>query len=81
MKVTYKHTVPRFRIKSIRFGEPGFIMNDENGFSIIPRGSLEISKECPENHRKILLECINKCWLIPVVHMKESEWIWEKLGE
>jgi hypothetical protein len=56
-------------------------MNDEQGFSTRPRGSLEISKECPENYRQILLECIGKCWLIPVVHMKESEWIWEKLGE
>ena len=81
MKVTYQNTDTKFRIKSIRFGEPGFIMNDERGFSTRPRGSLEISRECPENYRQILLECIGKRWLIPVVHMKESEWIWEKLGE
>ena len=81
MKVTYQNSAPKFRIKSIRFGEPGFIMKDERGFSTIPRGSLEISSDCPENYKQILLECIGKGWVKPVVYIKESEWIWEKLGE
>ena len=76
-----KETRSSFRIKSIRFGDPGFIMNDERGFSTIPRASFELSRECPENFKQVIYECIHNKWLIPVAHMKESEWIWEKLGE
>ena len=81
MKVTYQNSDSKFRVKSIRFGEPGFIMNDERGFSTIPRAGFEISSACPENYKQVILECIHNRWLIPVAHMKESEWIWEKLGE
>jgi hypothetical protein len=76
-----KETQTSFRIKSMRFGEPGFIMIDERGFSTIPRAGFEISRECPEDFKRVILECIQYKWLIPVAHMKESEWIWEKLGE
>ena len=81
MKITYQNSDPKFRIKSIRFGEPGFIMNDERGFSTIPRASFELSRECPDDFKRVIHECIDKGWLKPVAHMKESEWIWEKLGE
>ena len=81
MKVTYQNSDPKFRIKSIRFGDPGFIMNDERGFSTIPRASFELSRECPDDFKRVILECVQYQWLIPVAHIKESEWIWEKLGE
>ena len=80
MTVTY-NTETSFRIKTILFGEPGFIMHDKRGFSIIPRASFELSPMCPENYKQVIDECIRNGWLKSVAHMKESEWIWEELGD
>ena len=70
-----------FRIKTIRCGDPEFIMIDKKGFVNIPRASFEINRACPENYKQIISDCISNGWLKPVVHMKESEWVCEKLGE
>jgi hypothetical protein len=48
---------------------------------LTPRAGFEINESCPTNYRKVLAECINYGWLKPVAYVKESEYIWEKLGE
>ena len=71
----------KFSWKTIRSGEPGFMLTDKTGVMGIPRASFELSRMCPENYKQVIDECIRNGWLKPVAHMKESEWIWEKLGE
>lgn len=71
----------KFSWKTIRSGEPDFMLTDKRGVMVIPRASFELSRMCPENYKQVIDECIRNGWLKPVAHMKESEWIWEQLGE
>jgi hypothetical protein len=65
--------------KEIQQGDPDFTMTD--GIKLVPRAGLEISKNCPREYKLILVECINNGWLKPVSYIKESEYVWEKLGD
>ena len=73
--------MPTFRWKTIRYDEPDFMITDEKGVMGIPRASFELSPMCPENYKQVIDECIRNGWLKSVAHMKESEWIWEQLGD
>jgi len=66
-------------IKTIRQSDPDFMI--DNGIVMAPRAGLEISKQCPNNYASLIAECINNGWLKPIAYMKESEYVWEKLGE
>jgi len=46
-----------------------------------PRAGFEISNECPRQYKLMIMEAYKNGWLQPVAYMKESEYIWEKLGE
>jgi len=50
-----------------------------DGLTLVPRASLEISKECPREYRLIISECINNGWLKPVAHMRDTEYTMELL--
>ena len=65
--------------KEIQQGDPDFTMTD--GIKLVPRAGFEISKHCPREYKLILIECINNGWLKPVAHVKESDYVWEKLGD
>ena len=65
--------------KEIQQGDPDFTMTD--GIKLVPRAGFEISKNCPREYKLILVECINNGWLKPIAHVKESEYVWEKLGD
>jgi hypothetical protein len=65
--------------KEIQQGDPDFTMTD--GIKLVPRAGFEISKHCPSEYKLILAECMNNGWLKPVSYMKESEFVWEKLGD
>jgi hypothetical protein len=70
----------KFKIKTLKSGDKDFTFSPD-GVMIVSRASIEISCRCPENYKDLILECINHGWVKPVATMKESEYIWEKLGE
>ena len=72
-------TTPEKKIKKINRNDPDFIIDD--GIIMAPRAGFEISSGCPWNYKEIIQECIQHGWLKPVAYMKESEYVWEKLGE
>jgi len=65
-------------IKTLRPGDPDFHIID--GMIMSSRASIEISQQCPSNYARMVVECINYGWIKPVAQMKESEYVWEKLG-
>jgi hypothetical protein len=72
-------TTPDKIIKTIRQDDPDFQI--DNGFVMAPRAGFEISNDCPRQYILMITEAIKNGWLQPIVYMKESEFIWEKLGE
>jgi hypothetical protein len=72
-------TTPDKTIKAIRPSDPDFIIVD--GFMIADRAGFEISNNMPYEYKLIIYECLKNKWLKPIAYMKESEYIWEKLGE
>jgi hypothetical protein len=76
----FNTTEPRFKIKTLKSGDQDFTFSIDGGI-IVSRAAIEISQRCPENYKDLILECINHGWLRPVAYMKETEFIWERLGE
>jgi hypothetical protein len=66
-------------IKTIRKDDPDFHIH--NGFLMAPRAGFEISNDCPKQYISMVTEAIKNGWLKPIAYMKESEYVWEKLGE
>jgi hypothetical protein len=65
--------------KEINQGDPDFMMND--GIKLVPRAAIKISQRCPSNYASLIAECMNHGWIKPVAHVKESDYVWEKVGE
>jgi hypothetical protein len=72
-------TTPDKTIKTIRKDDPDFIIN--NGIVMAPRAGFEISNDCPKQYISMITEAIKNGWLKPIAYMKESEYVWEQLGE
>ena len=72
-------TTPDKTIKSIRQGDPDFHIH--NGFLMAPRAGFEICNNCPRQYKLMITEAIKNGWLQSVAYMKESEYMWEKLGD
>jgi hypothetical protein len=66
-------------IKPIRKDDPDFHI--VNGITMAPRAGFEISNKCPSSYKFMIIEAINNGWLNPIAYIKESEYVWEKLGE
>ena len=66
-------------IKSIRKDDPDFHI--DNGIVMAPRAGFEISNDCPRQYKLMIMEAIKNGWLQPVAYMKESEYVWEQLGD
>jgi len=77
--MSFKEVKTKVKITTLKSGEPGFFIN--NGISLVPRASFSIKNTCPENYKGIIMEAIAYGWLVPVAHMKTSDYVWEKLGE
>jgi len=77
--MTYTIASNNKTIKTIRKGNVDFLI--QNGLTMTPRAGFEISNKCPSTYKLMIVEAINNGWLQPVAYMKESEYIWEKLGE
>ena len=78
MMITYTTTGTTF--KEINQGDPDFTFSPD-GITLVSRAAFKISQRCPDNYASLIQECINHGWLKPVAYMKESEYVWEKLGE
>jgi hypothetical protein len=72
-------TAPEKTIKTIRQDDPDFHIH--NGIVMAPRAGFEISNDCPRQYKLMIIEATKNCWLQPVAYMKESEYVWEKIGE
>ena len=72
-------TTPEKTIKTIRKDDPDFIII--NGIVMAPRAGFEISNDCPRQYKLMIMEAIKNGWLQPIAYMKESEFVWEQLGE
>ena len=66
-------------IKTIRKDDPDFII--DNGIIMAPRAGFEISNDCTRQYKSMIMEAIKNGWLKPIAYIKESEYVWEKLGE
>jgi hypothetical protein len=72
-------TIPDKIIKTLRKDDPNFMI--DNGIVMSPRAGFEISNDCPRQYKLMIIEATKNGWLQPVAYMKESEYVWEKLGE
>jgi hypothetical protein len=79
MMATFTTNTTGIKFKEINQGDPDFTMTD--GIKLVPRAAFNIAKECPREYLMILYTCIEKGWLKPVAHIKESNYVWEKLGD
>ena len=75
----FKVTELKDKIKTIKAGDNDWYMKD--GLMVTPRAGFEINQNCPAEYRTIINQCLQSGWLKPVAYMRESEYIWEKLGE
>jgi len=73
------YTISPNSIRSIRQDDPDFQIN--NGIVVSPRAGFEISNKCPTQYKLMIIEALKNGWLQPIAYMKESEYVWEKLGE
>lgn len=65
------YTVNQSKIRTIRPGDPEFVIVDN--LTLSPRASFEISKSCPAEYRSILITAINAKWIKPVANVTEKE--------
>lgn len=65
-------------VKTVKQGEPDFHFCHD-GITLTPRASLEISSVCPSHMRIMIERAIVEGYLRPVAHMREDEFMWEKL--
>ena len=64
--------------KTLRAKDADFSFSPD-GLTLVPRASFEISKECPREYRLIIAECIGNGWLLPIAHMRDTEYTMELL--
>jgi hypothetical protein len=72
-------TKPDKTIKTIRKDDPDFMI--DNGIVMSPRAGFEISNNCPRQYLLMIMEAQKNGWLKPIAYMKESDYMWEQLGE
>lgn len=70
----YKTTQTSIRI--LRPNNPNF--NIEENYLLYPRASFEISRGCPDNYKRVIIECIECGWLKSIAHVRDSELFWEE---
>jgi len=66
-----KFTTQQSNIKTIRQGDPKFMLQD--GLITCPRAGFEISQNCPAEYKSIFITAINAGWLKPVAHVYGKE--------
>lgn len=69
---------PSEKYHQLRAGDDGFYFSPDN-LTLVPRASLVLSKDCPDNYIRIINAAIAKGWLKPVAHCTDQELVWQKL--
>lgn len=69
---------PARRFVTLRHKDDNFSFSPD-GITVVPRAGLEINPQCPREYRQIIAECMRNGWLLPVAHMRDSEYTWELL--
>ena len=64
-------TVAESNIRTIRPGDQKFLLKDT--LTVCQRASIEISKDCPSNYKKIISQAYENGWLKPVAHVYGKE--------
>lgn len=64
-------TTAKSNIRTIRPGDPKFLLKDT--LTVCQRASIEISKDCPSNYKKIIAQAYENGWLTPVAHVYGKE--------
>lgn len=76
--MVFKVNDPSF--KKLYSNNPDFLFCPD-GLHLVPRADLEILPECPRAVRDQIHYALAKGWLQPVAHMKNEEYMWEKLAK
>ena len=66
-------------VRTLYPGDKGFTIN--TAFTSHPRAGFAIKPTCPKEYQKIITECIERKWLLPVAIVPDKELIWQQLGE
>lgn len=77
--MTINFTVQSTPVKIIKSSDPDFTFT--SGLTFCSRAGVEISDRCPDNYRQMITTALAHGWIKPFAVMKESEYIWEQLGE
>lgn len=62
----------------LKSGDEGFMMND--GFTLVPRASVNISPFCPDNTKRMLKQAFADGHFTLIAYVKQKDFMWEQLG-
>lgn len=63
--------------KTFSAGDADFCFIDN--ITVVPRAGVEISPECSDYVKQMLVEAFNRGWIKCVAHVPDVEYTWEKL--
>ena len=66
------------RYRALRQSDPDFTFSP-NGITLVSRAAIEISHQCPGEHKWIIQQCIENGWIRPVAYMRDTEYTMELL--
>jgi hypothetical protein len=72
-------TISKRDIKTVRQGDPGFMLTD--GMIQYPRAMLHVLPECPQQYREMLAYAMERGWIKAVAHVQGKELSWQALTE
>ena len=58
-------------VRSLTRKDPEFLIYD--GIMVYSRASIRFSVKMPLNYKEIVVECLERGWLIPVADIRDSE--------
>lgn len=67
------------KIRTIKQGDPKFMLSD--GVVVCPRAGFEINRQCPDEYKRIISECIFRGWLAPIAYLTDRELVFLGLAE
>jgi hypothetical protein len=65
-------------VKTLRPGDADFAFSPD-GIQLVSRAGFEISNNCPDGYKSILITAINAGWIKPIAHMRDVEYTMELL--
>jgi hypothetical protein len=65
--------------RTIRPGDSDFIIQD--GLTVVPRAGFELTASCPIGYRDVIMMAINQGYLTPIATVRDSEYMWDQLGD